>query len=244
MDPRSLSSALRRIASAIDNSENPSRELVSRDLRNIVARLAGTREQEMVSAINSLVHDMTLGTLPRSATNLKFYLGRAEDIWGKNTQGWDVVEEYVTSKFGPVGAVSRDLESDHAWKIRETKAVNNWRKLMNEVEGSTFWTPSQEPSFDITQLKREILTDAYYMVSEGLPKGLEVTKEFLRKFGDFGKSKYYSHLDPEAVLKSANLGYSFPDDHEIRKQRSNITKDIATLMNESMKDSLSDDYSF
>ena len=40
MDPRSLSSALRRIASAIENSKSPSRKLVARDLNNIIVRIA------------------------------------------------------------------------------------------------------------------------------------------------------------------------------------------------------------
>jgi hypothetical protein len=42
MDPRTLSSALRRIASAIDNSENPSRELVAQDISKLITRLSAS----------------------------------------------------------------------------------------------------------------------------------------------------------------------------------------------------------
>jgi len=38
--PSRVSSALRRIASAIENSKNPSRELVARDLQDLVDRLS------------------------------------------------------------------------------------------------------------------------------------------------------------------------------------------------------------
>lgn len=47
MDPRSLSSALRRIASAIENSKSPSRKLVARDLNNIIVRIAVMRANQI-----------------------------------------------------------------------------------------------------------------------------------------------------------------------------------------------------
>ena len=40
MNPLELSAELRRIASAINNSANPSRELVTRDIKHIISRLA------------------------------------------------------------------------------------------------------------------------------------------------------------------------------------------------------------
>lgn len=40
MDPRSLSLALRRIAAGLDNSQNPSRELVARELSGLITRIA------------------------------------------------------------------------------------------------------------------------------------------------------------------------------------------------------------
>lgn len=44
MEPRSLSVALRRIAAAIDNSRNPSRELVAQDLSGLISRLSVLKE--------------------------------------------------------------------------------------------------------------------------------------------------------------------------------------------------------
>lgn len=41
MKPMELSQQIRRIASAIESSKNPSRELVARDIRNLIAAVAG-----------------------------------------------------------------------------------------------------------------------------------------------------------------------------------------------------------
>lgn len=45
MNSRSLSLTLRRIAATLDNSKNPSRELVARDLKNLVNKIAKTDEE-------------------------------------------------------------------------------------------------------------------------------------------------------------------------------------------------------
>lgn len=46
MKPSEVSSILRRIASAIDKSKNPKRELVARDLKRVLAVLDETSDQE------------------------------------------------------------------------------------------------------------------------------------------------------------------------------------------------------
>ncbi len=49
MKPSELSQELKRIASAIEHSKNPSRELVMKDLRGIVASLSGpSTEEDMI----------------------------------------------------------------------------------------------------------------------------------------------------------------------------------------------------
>jgi hypothetical protein len=65
MNPSDLYSALRRIAAAIDNSTNPSRELVARDLQSLVTRLANDQvshsfEQQI---LNILQNDSNLKNL-------------------------------------------------------------------------------------------------------------------------------------------------------------------------------------
>lgn len=42
MDPRTLSASLRHIAATLDNSKNPSRELVARDIHGLIVRLSST----------------------------------------------------------------------------------------------------------------------------------------------------------------------------------------------------------
>lgn len=46
MKPSQLSSILRRIAAAIDNSKSPSRELVAEDLRRVISNLIPTDDVE------------------------------------------------------------------------------------------------------------------------------------------------------------------------------------------------------
>lgn len=45
MKPKELSAEIRRIASAIENSKNPSRELVARDIKGLLYAIAGKNEK-------------------------------------------------------------------------------------------------------------------------------------------------------------------------------------------------------
>ncbi len=47
MKPSELSSTLRHIAAAIDKSKSPKRELVARDLKQVLAAIEDTSDQEV-----------------------------------------------------------------------------------------------------------------------------------------------------------------------------------------------------
>lgn len=55
MEPNKVASALRTIASKIDSSSNPKKELVAADIKRIVAGLQLSADPDVDAAINELV---------------------------------------------------------------------------------------------------------------------------------------------------------------------------------------------
>jgi len=58
MNPSRLSSSLRRIAAAIDNSKNPSRELVARELKSLVTHLASDERINYYKGLQRMLQRM------------------------------------------------------------------------------------------------------------------------------------------------------------------------------------------
>lgn len=76
MKPSQLSHHLRRIASAIDNSENPSRTLVARDLKDLIYKISSDERKE---ALGKLVLDMDFMYEPEKVKEMTRTLNISED---------------------------------------------------------------------------------------------------------------------------------------------------------------------
>ena len=58
MNPSDLAQNLRRIASAIENSKNPSRELVLKDIKNVVASIHKANDQITDEEVQDKIREM------------------------------------------------------------------------------------------------------------------------------------------------------------------------------------------
>jgi len=73
ISPSRISTSLRRIASAIENSENPSRELVARELQRLVRKIAGNEDGISVLGQTVNVEVPGLGLVPVILTKVEFF---------------------------------------------------------------------------------------------------------------------------------------------------------------------------
>lgn len=228
MKPSQLSYHLRRIASAIDNSKNPSRSLVARDLNDLIYRISSNKAKatKMCSDIDEIAHKILLSRLPRSDQNLQYYLGQAENVWGENTKGWDVVKEYIITTFK---GFSGDPAQEHAGRLRAIKAVNAWRSLKSEVKNSEFETPITEPNFPIEEYKRSILVEAFEaMKADKRMRMDDRNKLYKHPISDL---RYLNvpHGEPaDHILKMLGIDYNFPPDLQ-ESDKTQVVSDLADI---------------
>jgi hypothetical protein len=80
MNPRQLSSEIRRIASAIENSKNPSRELVARDIQRLISHVAGDNEPASKKNPESSEIDSNLKSLEEAMKDMDIPESKRKDF--------------------------------------------------------------------------------------------------------------------------------------------------------------------
>jgi hypothetical protein len=120
MKPNELSSVLRRIASAIENSNSPSRDLVARDLRNVLSRLA-------TPALTKHDSHHMVENLKKNTTYLKDKIKSFEQ--GESTQGQS---EDLKNKLRVISDTLETLGIIYKKEINKTD-VTNAKTIINDI---------------------------------------------------------------------------------------------------------------
>ena len=153
MTPSELSTYLRRIASALDNSKVPSRELVASDIQYVISRISGKKEvMNMVSKINEIIHQILLSNLPYKESNKKYFLDLAKEVWGENSHGIDIVLGYISATY--------DVKYGKKYRRDIVPFKNAWNKLMNDIENKNFWGMVDTKDIPRDDMDYEIISKA------------------------------------------------------------------------------------
>jgi hypothetical protein len=142
MRPDELASALRRIASGIENSKNPSRGMVEGDLKKIIGRLASFNPQEVIEMVED--YRRAAGYQNLKYDPLPNFPEQIRNKWPAelNGEGMEEACDYVAA------ALRKQAES--YWNVQlefrsnDTKERNAWSQAKRKLLGQEEAAPTAE----------------------------------------------------------------------------------------------------
>ena len=225
MNPSDLSSALRRVAAALENSITPSRALVAQDLTSIIYHLSSSRLNDIIYKIYEINHDLLLGDI-----NVNVAIDKAMKVWGENTTGSDIVKNYIRSS--GLGFRGQDAFQAHEFKREAIRAKNAFLKLVRDLKNEESDYVITDPEPDVDHLKQQVIIDAYNAALKQKVRSPDFNK------GAHGVLfRYKRELEHCATgrLKDLLERYKLPDDAaKLINDRETLTNTLAEQMGDEL----------